>query len=342
MQISELLAAPKTQSPLKFVDGKITSVDDESMYFEISNGVVCFDPSAVESSSVENELSAMIEKARDVGCMAAIEELSNSSEYLLDRHRRKYIDLTGLHSTDTVLEIGASMGQHTRFISQKCKHLEALEVVFEQAVFAKLWCEQSGQTNVNVSAGGSDGYLPYKSNSFDALIMNYVLEWSASRSEMHPIDYHFQLLSECLRVIRPGGTIFLSTKNRYNIRLLLGGIDEHVGFRFGNALPRWLGSILGRLFITGEARGYLHSRRAIEHLFQKVGFTDLEPFLMLPDARYPEMVETFNSAGLTRIREQNYWNRSSRKDRVFSKTPYFLQKHIAPSHVYLARKPRES
>lgn len=339
--MSKFLASPKTQRPLKFVEGKVVVEDKKSEFYFIREGVVIFDNSAAEKSEVKSKLTSLLEKARTDGCIAAIEDQPDLRDYLLDSERLKYIDLLDLKPTSTVLEIGASMGQHTRIIAQRCEHLEALEVVFEQAAFAKLWCEQSGQINVNVSSGGSEGYLPYKENSFDALFINYVLEWSASRSKLHPVDYHYQLLSECLRVLRPGGTIFLSTKNRFGIGLLLGNVDEHLNFRFGNALPRWLGSILSKVIKRSET-GYLHSRGAIEQLFQKAGFVDLRPFLLLPDARKPKIVESFDKAGLEKICKQNYWGHASKREKVFSKLPYFIQKHVAPSHVYIASKPRVS
>ena len=234
------------------------------------------------------------------------------------------------------------MGQHTRFIAQRCHHLEALEVVPEQAAFAKLWCEQSGQYNVNVSAGGVDGILPYKTNSFDVLIINYVLEWSASRSNLHPSDYHFQLLSECIRVIKPGGKMFLSTKNRYNIGLLLGRTDEHFNFRFGSALPRWLANFIGDFVKSDNPRGHLHSRDAIERLFASVGFTELRPFLCMPDARRPKLIESFDRSGVERIGQSNYWSTASRKERLFSWLPFSIQRNVATSHVYMAAKPRVS
>ena len=342
MQVSEYLESPKSRSPLKYVDGKVVSTADESESYPVQNSVVIFDASDVEDKEVQNSLNRLFEAARDTDCLEAITAHSNSKDYLINEDRRKYIDLIQFKPSDVVLEIGASMGQHSRFIAQRCHHLEALEVVPEQAAFAKLWCEQSGQSNVNVSAGGANGILPYKTDSFDVLIINYVLEWSASRSSVHPQTYHRQLLAECLRVIKPGGKMFLSTKNRYNIALLAGGVDEHMGFRFGSALPRWLANSIGAFVESEHPRGHLHSRNAIEELFTSVGFTDLKPFLCLPDARQPQVIESLDQAGIKKIGQSNYWETASRKERLFSRLPYALQKNISPSHVYMATKPQVS
>ncbi len=157
---------------------------------------------------------------------------------------------------------------------------------------------------------------------------------------LRPTDFHSKLLIECLRIIRPDGTIFLSTKNRYHIRLLLGGIGQHVEFRFGNALPHWLYSLLENRAKSSKSHGYLHSRKEVEFLFNNVDFSSLEPFFFLSSARVPKVVEKFDSSGLKNITEMNYWSRPSKKEKLFSRLPFFIQKHIASSHVHITVKPR--
>jgi len=343
MKFTELLSTPQTQSDLYYADGKLISADNSGITYLVKDGVTFFSSFSIESDQKEDQLNTMIEAAKLTDCITAIRQSSISTEYLLNEERRKYLDLVNIQPSDVVLEIGASLGQHTRIIAQQCKHLEALEVVPQQATFNRLWCNESNLTNVNVSCGGNDGYLPYKTNSFDVLIINYVLEWCAGRSNTSPEDFHLQLLKECNRVIKPGGKIFISTKNRFNIRLLMGGIDEHVDFRFGNALPRKLMNYLSNKneickATSCEALGYLHSKNKFEQLMKNAGFSELQPFLLLPDAREPTVVETFDIAGLNRIKEQNYWKKSSKKELIFSLLPYIIQRNIAPSHVYIAKK----
>ena len=343
MKITEFLASPKTQLPLEYVNDSLLSTDEAGEVYVVKDGVSFFSSGSIETDEKQSELNSMIETAKSSDCLTAIEKSTTSKEYLLNEDRRKYLDLLDIQPTSIVLEVGASLGQHTKLIAQKCKHLEALEVVPQQAIFNKLWCDQSGLKNVNVSCGGDDGYLPYKSNSFDILIINYVLEWCAGRSNVSPEEFHQQIINECSRVIKPGGKLFISTKNRFNIRLLLGGVDEHVDYRFGSALPRWLTAYLNRKTTSCEATscealGYLHSRKRFEKLLKNAGFSELQPFLMLPDARVPKVVEVFDLAGLNRIKKQNYWRQSTIKERLFSLLPFVVQRNIAPSHVYIAKK----
>ncbi len=336
MTISEYLQCPATGASLIAADGQAVSAADNSIRYGVADGVVDFSSSSSESQEIEQELQVMIDAARAHGCIESINKYSADPLYLFDENRRFYLDLADIDKSDAVLEIGASMGQHTRFIAKRCRHVEALEVVNGQAVFGKLFCEQDGLKNVSVSAGGVNGVLPYKDASFDLVIMNYVIEWCAGRSSVRPRDFHRNMLKECRRVLRKGGRLFLSTKNRYNLRLLVGGVDEHMELPFGSALPRFITRNIMKLRRLSKPPGYLHSRSELERLLTEAGFGGFRSFLALPDARFPQFVEDLNRQGVARMKA-NYSGTSKRKIvTAYLSLPYFLQKQVAPSHVYIA------
>ena len=231
------------------------------------------------------------------------------------------------------------MGQHTRLIARHCAHLDALEVVPGQARFARLWCDEDGLENVRVSAGGANGFLPLEAGDYDLVIMNYVLEWSAGRADVPAPDFHLRLLSEIARVLRPGGRLFISTKNRYALRLLLGGVDEHLGIRFGSALPYALSRRLVRSADDRPDRveGHLHSRAGFEALLRKAGFTTLQPILCFPDARFPEIMMSFDDGAFDALDTLD-GGTLSRKERLYVRLPRLLKRRVAASHVYIALK----
>jgi len=140
-----------------------------------------------------------------------------------------------------VLEIGCSLGQCTSILAKRAAEVWAIDVVRGQAEFTLVRCRQEGSSNVHVAAGGEDGRLPYRDGCFDVVILNLVLEWCGSRSSEDHVVVQRRMLAEIARVLRPGGCAWISTKNRFAMRLLLGGRDEHMsGMRFGSALPGWL------------------------------------------------------------------------------------------------------
>lgn len=298
---------------------------------------ICDDHSGFEIDVHLQRLKTLIADARKIGCEAALKKHHHDIDYLIDGKRAAYIDLLGIKSDEDVLEIGASMGQHTRLIGKLCRRLDALEVVAKQAEFAKLWCEQSGLENVRFTAGGASGKLPYGDQSFDVVVMNYVLEWSAGRDALRADEFHLRLLSEIHRVLNPGGRFFVSTKNRYGLRLVTGSLDEHLGIRFGNALPRWLSRALSKNVDRDIPRGYLHSRGALEKLLRAAGFNHVDAYLSFPDARRPDVILPFENERLKELTSLDA-SRYSRKDRLYLSLPPFLKQHLATSHTFIATR----
>jgi hypothetical protein len=171
------------------------------------------------------------------------------------------------------------------------------------------------------------------------VILNYVLEWSGGRAEDDPAAAQRRLLGECARVLKPGGWFFLSTKNRYSARLLMGAPDEHVGFRFGNALPRSM--MYARLRTKGKSQpdGLLHSFRHLRGLLRQQGFDRIDSYFAVPDARYPVAYIPHDAAAIAAARSQPELLASSR---LCAWLLRFGSKRIiqsfATSHVFLSHR----
>lgn len=334
-------ACPVTHSPLQvLVDNQLRSSSNGRCY-KIDDGIpnfLSFQP--VEDKEEVQKLELLVKTGREHGCEHALRQYdSASADYVLDTGRAKYLDLLPLDIASRVLEIGASKGQHTRLIAKRCKSLHAIDVVAGQMLFAREWCAQLGCTNVGFAVGGDDSRLPYFDEAFDVVILNYVFEWSAHRSERKPADGQKMLLSECSRVLKPGGCMFLATKNRFSARLLLGARDEHVNFRFGNALPRWLMQLVLRA--TGRARpsGLLHSYRALRRMVTENGFDRIEPFWAIPDARFPLTYLPFDREAIVAARQDPIYREAGLLNRLMLKfAPIALIKALAASHVFVAYK----
>lgn len=305
---------------------------------DVLDGVtVTPDHSLVEDDATQAGLIALISDAKQMGCKPALEKHSHNLTYLTDPRRSKYIELADIGPDHHVLEIGSSMGQHTRLMAGKCKAISGLEIVPLQAAFSKLWCEEDGHTNVDITTGGANGLLPYADASFDRVVCNYVLEWCAGRSDKSPGDFHRDYIAEMFRVLKPGGKLLLTTKNRYSIRYVTGGKDEHMGMRFGNALPRWLQERMLNRENLDFTRGYLHSWAQLESILRRVGFDKATRFLSFPDNRYAYYTgpfEAFSAADLP----QQALDGLTRKERLSLKLPQALFAQTTNSLVFLADK----
>jgi len=191
----------------------------------------------------------LLDVARKKNWRQALKEVYGDGafvDYVVNESRLSLIPVLPLDPSLSILEIGPGFGQMTVELSKRVATLDAIEADLGQARFCKIRAKQEGCHNVQIVAAGEAGILPFGDCSFDGVVMNLVLEWCGIRETDHTHeDVQKQYLSEIERVLVPGGFFFVSTKNRYSLRLLTGGRDEHMSnLPFGSALPRWIGHLL--------------------------------------------------------------------------------------------------
>jgi SAM-dependent methyltransferase len=302
-----LYQCPQSGEPL-MRDGAGLRCADARYSYPIEDGIPVFlkhPPDDSRASSVDRVSSGELSETEDrdklaqllalstrVSCVDAIEQTYGAGSNLHQYATRtpRFLDIVPLRQTDVVLEIGTGLGQFTPKIAERVAELHALEVVPAQARFTQRRCAEAGLKNVQIACGGDDCRLPYPDALFDVVIVNLVFEWCASRNseESHEAG-QARMLRELARVLKPGGVLYLCTKNRYALHYLLGRRDEHTfGWPFGNALPRWLLNAILRL--TGKRRqpGYLYSPGALRRLVKENGFDTVEMFCPAPEPRYPD------------------------------------------------------
>jgi SAM-dependent methyltransferase len=216
-------------------------------------------------------------------------------------------------------------------------------VVALQAKFAAERCRQEGVDNVTFTTGGDDCTLPYPDQSFDTAVMNLVIEWCASRLDhLSQEQAQQQMITEICRVLRPNGQVVLNTKNRFSLRLLMGGRDEHAyKMRFGHALPTCLMHLILRM--TGKAippPGKLHSYEKINRMIRDAGFHNLKTYWLTPSMRYPERIIPTDAPAIRRARREGSFRQGEQR-RVHMVTqwmPATLVRYITPGLCAVARR----
>jgi SAM-dependent methyltransferase len=284
--------------------------------------------------------------APDVGWDRALREVYAGDpgmlSYVTDPARSTFIDLLPIGADTDVLEIGPGLGQFTGLLARRARSVEALEVDAGQARFTGLRCAQQGLTNVRVTAGGADCRLPYADASVDVVVLNLVFEWCALRCpDERQEDVQRRLLSEMSRVLRPGGTLYLATKNRFALRYLIGKSDEHCHhMRFGSSLPRRLARWLLRRRGHGRPGGLLHSYRGLATLLHDAGFAVQRTYWAAPDVRFPTHYAPTDSASVRAVRRvPGLVQGAERSTRLLMPwVPAPLVKHVAPGLAFLATK----
>lgn len=334
---------PRSGVALAWNGGRLESPDG-SVVYEAPAGVPRFSTQpSPESEKVRARLDRVNELARAGPWEDAVREVYGDWQYIYPAGRDKWIGLLDIEPDATVLEIGPGMGQFTPLLSRMCKDLYALEVVPEQAEFAIERARQSGCTNVRMASGGDDCLLPYKDATFDWVVMNLVFEWCASRkdSEADPAAGQRQMLSELCRVLKPGGRLYLCTKNRYALRLVIGKRDEHCdSMRWGNALPRRLMRLAMRVKGKSQPRGLLHSHNTLRGMLHDAGFDDARSFWAVPEMRHPAACVPLTPQAVRAARREPGFVQGEYKitRALMPLVPASLVKHVTPGLQFVARK----
>lgn len=284
-----------------------------------------------------------VELAKTLGWRKALESVYGEGmvAYSSDPGRSRFLDLMPLTRDMVVLEIGVGFGQHTAELASRVKHLDTLELRLLNSLFTKLRCEQSGATNVTFVCGGDDCNLPFCDGSYDAVILNLVLEWCGSANPGVPaFESQRKLLVEISRVLKPNGLLQLSTKNRFSYRLLVGGRDEHAyELPFGSALPRWMLKLILKVKGKASSSGYLYSYSALAKLLRSAGLFPEASYWAVPEMRFAEQYIPTDAQSIRTARPTLIRQSSTKTTEILMRaTPARLVRYFTPGLFFLARK----
>lgn len=334
---------PASRKPLE-IDGTEVVDADGLRAGTVDNGFIRFlTCTSAESDEDRAKLEDLNQKAAAGSWRDAIASVYDPGflRYVTDEKRARFLDLLPLSPGADVLEIGTGLGQFTIPIARRVKKLFALEVIEGQARFVAGRVRQDGLDNVEVAAGGADCRLPYRDERFDLVVLNLVFEWCGARSAHEPHEMsQKRLLQEIHRVLRPGGQLYLVTKNRFALNYLLGKPDEHFdGMRFGSALPRWLAKLLHRR----RPSGWLHSYRGLKRMVRAAGFQIEKSWWAAPEMRFPSRIVELTAPDVREARKNpSFRQGASRSENLLMRlVPDRLVGDFAPGISLLLQKPQD-
>lgn len=333
---------PYTGLPLVPQGGYLATVDRCRRYKVVNEIPQFLRYGNQETDDVVVQLSRLNDIARSDGWRKAIEIVYGEWPYVTDEARLGGVKVMALVPEDVVLEVGPGLGQMTGALAANARQLAALEVVPGQAEFALCRARQEGYSNVDVASGGDDCILPYADGTFSLVVLNLVLEWCGSRNvAVSHVESQMTLIREAARVLSRQGRLFVSTKNRFALRLLLGKRDEHVyEMRFGNSLPRWLMKAMLWLRRRCRPRGYLHSYSGLLEMLRGAGFGCVDGFWAVPEMRYPHEFVPVETVEVKNARRRRGFVQGEFKSTrvIMPMIPANLVRHVTPGLTFIARK----
>lgn len=234
--------------------------------------------------------------------------------YVTDESKGDLLFLMNIELGHRVLDLGCGLGVLSVAIGRRAGACYVVDISLEQVAFTAIRCRQMGLSHVSAACAGDDMRLPVADDYFDAIVMNGVLEWvgCADRYRGSPEEAQLAMLSEANRVLRPGGQLYVASKNRYALLHFLGAVPDHV-----SKLP-WIGLLpqhLQSLLTLGRARdcgARIYGLHGYRRLFEAAGFTQRAAYAVMPDFRHPRRFIPLDSGGpkrSTRTGSIDFYNR---------------------------------
>lgn len=208
-------------------------------------------------------------------------------EYILGRGRAGWQYLLPVNRDSKVLDLGCGWGTLAWSLAQFCGHVVACDSTLERMQLLNIRRKEDELDNLQLVCAGDSKHLPFPDNSFNAVVVNGVLEWVPSGLPGNPREVQMEFLREIRRVLKPDGCLFLGIENRYAWKTWAMNADGHTGLRFVPWLPRTLAHLYSKMKGKGTYRNYLYGPGQYRRLLADCGFADTQFYVPAPGYHHP-------------------------------------------------------
>jgi len=171
-----------------------------------------------------------------------------------------------------VLDLGCGWGPTSVALARTFGHVVALDATRERLDFLKQRCHEDGLNNITYCRAGDGDHLPFADATFDAVVLNGVLEWIPVGKKGNPRDCQIAFLKEVTRILKPNGQLYLGIENRLGFKYFLGSPEDHTGVRFLSLVPRFVANAYLRIARGKPFRTYTYTRAGLRKLLTLGGF----------------------------------------------------------------------
>jgi len=222
--------------------------------------------------------------------MEALEEEGQRGSCMASFLRKQF----GPISTLSVLDAGCNTGGISLAFASAAERVVGIDR--NEDAIRKAYFRAKANTVNNIShALATLVSLPFRSASFDLVIVNGVLEWvpggwrgNPGEDSIDPRAQQLAALKENYRVLRRGGILYLAIENRWFPYNLIS--DTHTGQPLVAMLPRRVADKVSKYFWNRPYVNYLYSYWGLKRLIAEAGFKNIHFYVPVLTYHFPAAI----------------------------------------------------
>lgn len=270
------------------------------------NGVYQFTKSAQYYSDLDKEkMNSLIQECKEIGWESAVRNRFEDNQFLFriitDETRADWQYFVEVPPDAKVLDIGAGWGTISIPLARNYDFVVALDGTNDRLEFLRVRAEQEGIKNI--MAINSDIFShPFEMEQFDLVVFNGVLEWVAVGSEYNepPSSIQKRALDIALKLLKPGGYLYIGIENSLGIKYFIGIPDDHTNINDITFLDRNEANKISEKLTGSEYRTYTYNRDGYEEMLMSVGFVDINFYYPIPDYKQIDSINNLKDDNVNR------------------------------------------
>ena len=287
--LSALLACPLCKGPLKAMQAG-GECQKCARFYVVEEGILRIASRSTQLGEFSNEdMQRFLRAAEGTGWKAALETQIKPKnravlDLILDPRRSSFLALLPPGDGRVAADVGCGYGGISLQLARSYRQVFALDSGSERLGFLNVIRRQEHIGNILPIHHEDITALPFADGAIDLLVMVGVFEYlPLSYPDLSVEEVQRRVLREVHRVLRPGGHLYLGTKNRYGWPYWKGAAD-HNRLRFGPVLPRRIANWLTWHLYNKPYRIVIDSYRSYRRLLTTSGFP--APRFYWPDPGY--------------------------------------------------------
>jgi ubiquinone/menaquinone biosynthesis C-methylase UbiE len=269
--------------------------DERKGDYEVVDGILSFSRINTEFGEFSHEeMREIVQTAEKEGWRDTVSKFFSSEDrniehLIVGEKRTKFKELIHLSGDEFILDIGCGYGAISTQLSRHARHVVSIDSGLDRLRLFSVIKRQENIDNITIIHNSDILRLPVKSNFFDVIVIVGVFEYlPMALMDQSITEAQHSILRELMRVLKPGGKLYMGTKNRFGVQYLTGAAD-HNGLKFGPILPRPAANLLTRILYNKPYRIIIDSLPGYKKLFHEAGFTNTAFYWPYPGYQQPDM-----------------------------------------------------